>query len=139
MLLVPSRRPTFHNSFHTIVHSNQTGSKKKVHDTMPKTPPDSRFREIYLPTYYYLARNPSTNLLKSQFDGFPEILDRKYSQPKIILSKREMTTDIGIISTDFTRKKYAKSAPPEQAGPKSTYLPPASCCVKTFCYPFDSL
>ena len=47
-----------------------------------------------------------------------------------------MTTDIGIISTDFSRKKYAKSAPPEQAGPKSTYLPPASCCVKTFCYPF---
>ena len=47
-----------------------------------------------------------------------------------------MTTDIGINSTDFTRKKDAKSAPPEQAGPKSTYLPPASCCVKTFCYPF---
>ena len=31
---------------------SQTGSKKKVHDTMPKTPPHSRFREIYLPTYY---------------------------------------------------------------------------------------
>ena len=54
----------------------------------------------------------------------------------MIPSKREITTDIGIFSTDFTRKKYAKSAPPEQAGPKSTYLPPASCCVKTFCYPF---
>ena len=75
----------------------QGGYKKKVHDTMPKTPPDSRFREIYLPTYYYLARNPSTNLLKSQFEGFPGILDRKYSQPKIILLKREMTTDIGVI------------------------------------------
>ena len=35
-------------------------------------------------------------------------------------------------------KKYAKSAPPEQAGPKSTYLPPASCCVKTFWTPSEN-
>ena len=34
-----------------ILGCNQTGSKKKVHDTMMKTPPHSRFREIYLPTY----------------------------------------------------------------------------------------
>ena len=42
-----------------ISDQRQAGSKKKVHDTMMKTPPHSRFREIYLPTYYYLALNPS--------------------------------------------------------------------------------
>ena len=103
---------------------------------MTKTPPHSRFREIYLPTYYYLARNPSNNLRKSQFDEFPGISDRKYSQPKKIPSKREMTTDYWDNFDEFHQKKYAKSAPPEQAGPKSTYLPPSSCCVKTFRTPF---
>ena len=31
-------------------HLYQTGSKKKTPNTMMKTPPRSRFREIYLPT-----------------------------------------------------------------------------------------
>ena len=87
--------------------------------SLKATPPLARMHACTITTVRRISRN----------------LERKYSQPKIIPSKREMTTDIGINSTDFTRKKYAKSAPPEQAGPNSTYLPPASCCVKTFWTP----
>ena len=110
---------------------------------MTKTPPDSRFIEIYLPTYYYLARNPSKNVLYSQFDDFQEISDRKYSQPKIIPSKREMTTDNGIISTYFqggAEKKVAdttRKIPPAASLEKSTYLPPRNPSNSRFSSQFD--
>ena len=52
----------------------QGGAEKKVPHTNRKSPPAASLeKSTYLP-----PRNPSNSLYSSQFDGFPEISDRKY-------------------------------------------------------------